>query len=138
MKRYVKSYDEFSSMKNCKYCVTGGPYGDYIGDYDEDLANYYGQKTPKPVHTNSEQTAIETWLKFESKFPMDADISVTNSEDAMALCQWVVDNEDKFKQMYDKSNCHYKYDYLIDGAQRYATRPQQILGIDQVFPFCRG
>lgn len=144
MKRYVKSSfpDSFDAdyypMQGYKYWVTGGPSGDYIGDYDEDLAKYYSQKPPKDVWTNDPEEAIFTWFKIESKFPIDAAIYTDKDQYARELCQWVVDNPDTFQKMYNRVNCSYKYDYLFDGAVKYANKSQIGKYADQIFPFSFG
>lgn len=138
MKKYIRSDDEYSFMEGYKYRVLGGPSGDYMGDYNEELAEYYSQEPAKDCLTNDPKKAISAWFKIESKYPMDAAIYTDKDEYARQLCQWVVDNEDTFQNMYNQVNCHYKYDYLFDGAVKYADK-KQIGGYeDQIFPFCFG
>lgn len=139
MKRYIKSSKD--ENLDYKYKVDGGPQGDYIGDYDEDLAKYYSQKSFKTVRTNDPKEAIEAWFKAEDRFPSDAAIFAYNAEDEMALCRWVIDNEDTFRNMYLAHRCPYKYEWLIECANEHKDKASGIYMYDfpdQISPFCYG
>ena len=145
MKRLIRASEDeeiYSILRGYKYLVIGGPSGDYMGDYDEGLAEYYSQPAPKDLRTNSPKEAIQKWLDIESKYPMDAAIMTNYPEYAQEVCQWVVDNEPEFRRMYDSSNCHYKYDYIYNGAVKYSNKVQCNIKYkdmaDQIFPFCYG
>lgn len=140
MKRYIRSSGDWDDiMGGCKYRVVGGPAGDYAGDYDEEFAKYYGQKPFKTVYTDDPKEAISSWFTAESKFPMDAAIFTNNDQYARELCQWVVDNESNFNAMYEQSNCSYKYEYLMQYAEKYANKTQIHNDFpDQIMPFCYG
>ena len=142
MKRYIKSnedsWDEYSPTQGYKYWVCGGPVGDYVGDYNEDLADYFGKAPFKDVRTNDPEDAIFAWFKAESMHHMDAAIYTDKDQYAQELCQWVVDHEDTFEKMYNRVDCGYKYEYLLDGAKKYANKSQIGQYTDQIFPFCYG
>jgi len=129
---------EYSLMNGYKYWVTGGPSGDYMGDYDEDLAAYYSQPSAKDTRTNSPEEAVFAWFKLESMYPMDAAIYTNRDAYARELCQWAVDNEATFRKMYNRVDCHYDYEYLLRGAMEYANKTQIREYEDQIFPFCYG
>lgn len=139
--RRVTASEDYSFTQGYKYRVTGGPSGDYIGDYDEGLASYYSQPPAKDTLTNDPEEAVFAWFKLESMYPMDASIFTVKDEYARQLCQWVVDHEDTFKRMYNRVDCSYKYEYLFDGAVKYANKSQIIekYGLaGAIFPFCYG
>lgn len=141
MKRYIKSSDEYDYMRGSKYKVAGGPVGDYVGDYDEDLANYYSQKSFNTVYTNDPKKAIEAWFKAEDMYPSDAAILTNKPEYEMELCRWVIENEDTFRNMYLAHRCPYKYEWLIDCANDHKDRADGFYKYDfpdQISPFCYG
>lgn len=143
MKRYIKSSDDeyYDLMHGYKYKVNGGPAGDYVGDYDEDLAAYHSQKAFETVFTNDPREAIKAWFTAEDRFPSDAAIMTNRPEYEMELCRWVIENEDEFRHMYTAHRCPYKYDWLIDCANRHSTRAGGFYKYDlpdQISPFCYG
>lgn len=143
MKRYIRSSDDwYDAMQGCKYRVDGGPSGDYVGDYDEELASYHSQKGFESVYTNDPKTAIDAWFKAEDMYPSDAAIMTNKPEYEMELCRWVIENEDKFRTMYLAHRCPYKYDWLIDRANDHKDRAGGFYKYDdfpdQISPFCYG
>lgn len=140
MKRYIKSSDEYDSMQGHKYRVDGGPYGDYEGDYDEEFAKYYGKKPFKTVYTDDPKTAIDAWFKAEDMHPSDAAIMTNKPEYEMELCRWVIENEDIFRDMYLAHRCPYKYEWMIEIANKHMNKAGGYYKYfpDQIAPFCYG
>ena len=141
MKRYIKSSNEYDPMQGHKYRINAGPSGDYVGNYDEEFAKYYGKKPFKPVYTDDPKKAIEAWLKAEDMHPSDAAIMTNKPEYEMELCRWVIENEDIFRTMYLAHRCPYKYDWLIDCANDHKDRAGGFYKYDypdQISPFSYG
>ena len=141
MKKYIKFSDDYDLMGGYKYYVDGGPQGDYVGDYNEELAEYYSQKPFDTVYTNDPREAIEAWFVAEEKFPIDVAIFTNKPEYEMELCRWVIENEPEFKQMYDSHRCPYKYDHLIEWAGYHTDHAGGFYKYgfpDQISPFCYG
>ena len=143
MKRYIRSNSDFDDlawdvMHGCKYRVFGGPLGDYVGVYDEGLAEYHSQKSGKVTCTDDPKEAIEAWFALEDRFPYDAAITADSIDSAKELCTWVVDNEQEFQQMYNAVDCPYKYEWLYNGAVKYSQRPSLAGRGDVVEPFSFG
>ena len=138
MKRYIRSSDDYDMMHGSRYKVEGGPAGDYVGDYDENLAEYVRQEPFKTVYTDDPREAINAWFIAEEKYPADAAIMTNKPEYEMALCRWVVENEPEFKQMYNSHNCPYEYSWLIKTAKYYTNRAGGFYEYgypDQIAPF---
>lgn len=141
MKRYIKSSDDYDMMHGSKYMVEAGPAGDYIGDYDEDLAAYHSQKSFETVFTDNPEEAIEAWFIAEERYPSDAAIMTNKPEYEMELCRWVINNEPEFREMYDSHRCSYKYEWLVETAEYHADHADGFYKYgfpDQISPFCYG
>lgn len=129
MKLYVKSTivndeDEWTPFRNGTYCVTGGPYSEFV------------------KNTDNPKLAIKYWFQANEKYPSDCAISCQTREQAIALCK--VATADFLTECYERYGSPYKLDWLIEESakkvsdgQKYFYENEYGYG-DQIHPFSFG
>lgn len=93
--------------------------------------------------TEYPEVAIKKWFEMEEKYPMDCAIYAYNKNDAIELVNFAASNQSWFKKLYDRYNCPYKWDWMINGVLQSAERGcPYFLGNgefgDQIGPFSYG
>lgn len=99
-------------------------------------ANDYLEPTGEDKTFIDPEKAIEYWFKLSKKYPTCTLIRGYVA-DEKKLRAWVVEHEDKFRELYDKYKCPYKLDYLLDACKRPVSRSYDKYP-DQMYPFCLG
>lgn len=98
-----------------------------------------GEEPVSPLDKDDPGSAIEDWFIKSEKYPSCICICAKDDAAAKELLSWVVDNEDKFRELYRKYKNPYKLEYLLDNCKRYANDSNLIdWSGDQVFPFSLG
>lgn len=127
----------------------------YIQPEDDfDLADIYSQSAPyqldsldprtreslfSPKEFKNPKSAIIEWFKLGTKYPTCVCIFAKDNAYAKDLLQWVIDNEDEFRSLYNTYNVPYKLEYLINYCKRHINDATIIKKPgDQVDPFSLG
>lgn len=86
--------------------------------------------------TDDPKSAITKWFKFGAKHPTASAITVASVDAANELRKCVRGNKEWFITLYNKYECPYDLDYLIDACEYDDTSKYRF--VDSVFPFCYG
>lgn len=99
----------------------------------------FGEPKFSDIPVDNAADAIKLWFKMGKKYPSCVSIFAKDNSLAQELLEWVVDNYDKFSNMYNTYNTPYKFDYLYNFCINHKddTNLLQWDG-DQVPPFCAG
>ena len=113
------------------------PWRQKRGTYDVTAyANDYLEPTGDDKSFTDPEKALIHWFRLSKKYPTCVAISGYVA-DEKRLRDWVVNNEDKFREMYAKYKCPYKLDYLIDACKKPVSHRNDTYP-DQMYPFCLG
>lgn len=117
MKLYIRSNqninasfdDDDDFMNGHKYMISAGTPGDYMGDYDEKLAEEVS-KGYEVYYTDDPFEAIKTWFACEKRHRHDAAIQTNKKKYAQELIDCAAINIDEIEELAQTSG--YKFSYL--------------------------
>lgn len=147
-------------LEEIDYCPTNDPhlknlqsiieYYEPDTDFLEDISQKYkyvisgldpstGEEPFPPRDTDKPDTAINYWFTMSEKYPSCVCICAKDDAAAKELLSWVVDNEDKFREIYKRYNNPYKLEFLVNYCKRHVNDSKLIdWSGDQVSPFSLG
>lgn len=147
-------------LEETNYCPTGDPhlknlqsiieYYEPNTNYLEDLSQKYkyvissldpstGEELFSSMDKNDPESAIEDWFTKSEKYPSCVCICAKDDAAAKELLSWVIDNEDKFRELYRKYKNPYKLEFLVNYCKRHVNDSNLIdWSGDQVSPFSLG
>ncbi len=149
MKLYIRSTQnvnassdesDFDLMDGHKYRISAGTPGDYVGDYDENLAEEVS-KGYEVYYTDDPFEAIKTWFACEKRHRHDAAIQTNKKQYAQKLIDCAYDNMEEIERLAQTSG--YKFSYLQNSIESQYNKGTYFMETkygypDQVSPFSFG
>lgn len=79
----------------------------------------YNFETIEYFETDNPGTAINKWLSYSRKYPLNTAIFCGTREDVVSLYKVFVDKRDYYREQWYRKGIRYNYDYIFSGVYQY-------------------